>query len=150
MRPRRILLCTDFSENSEPAGRIAVDYARAFAAHLMIFHVIDSSRIGYPSIEGRVPIDIKAMLERIEESVSKALELFASQCRNDLPEVTTHHRVGIPVTEIVRFATEEPVELIVMGTHGWTGLRHLILGSTAENVVRRAACPVLTVRSSAG
>jgi universal stress protein A len=53
----------------------------------------------------------------------------------------------VPAIEIVRLANEESVDLIVMGTHGWTGIRHLIVGSTAENVVRSAICSVLVVRS---
>jgi len=63
--------------------------------------------------------------------------------------VNTFSRMGIPANEIVRLADEESMELIVMGTHGWTGFKHLVLGSTAENVVRSANCPVLTVKSSA-
>ena len=58
-------------------------------------------------------------------------------------ETKTASRMGVQANEIVRFAEEERIELIIMGTHGWTGFRHLILGSTAENVVRMAGCPVL-------
>ncbi len=62
--------------------------------------------------------------------------------------IKTLSRIGIPANEIVRLVEEESIDLIVMGTHGWTGFKHLILGSTAENVVRTAKCPVLTVKSS--
>ena len=85
----------------------------------------------------------------IEESVKKAFELMVQECGTTCQNVKTYSRIGVPANEIVRFAQEESIDLIVMGTHGWTGFRHLILGSTAENVVRTAMCPVLTVKSPA-
>ncbi|MBI4965714.1 MAG: universal stress protein [Desulfomonile tiedjei] len=148
MVPKKILFSTDFSENSTAARQCAVDYAQAFASELAILHVINSSQIGYPSLEEEVPLDIRSALEGIQKSVDKALELIGAECRRGLKSVRTYSRVGIPASEIVRFAREEKMQLIVMGTHGWTGIKHLIMGSTAENVVRKATCPVLTVRSS--
>jgi nucleotide-binding universal stress UspA family protein len=148
MAPKKILFSTDFSENSAAARECAVDYARVFTAELAIIHVINSSQIGYPSIEEDLPLDIRSALEGIQLSVDKALELIGTECRRMLSSVSTHSRVGAPAYEIVRFAREEEVQLIVMGTHGWTGFKHLIMGSTAENVVRTAICPVLTVRSN--
>jgi universal stress protein A len=148
MLPRKMLLCTDFSDNSKPARQNALDYARAFDAELMILHVINSSRIGYPSLEEGMPVDIRSALSDIQQSVEKALSLIATECRKQLAQVQTSVRIGPPASEIVRFAEEESIQLIVMGTHGWTGFKHLLLGSTAENVVRTARCPVLTVKSS--
>lgn len=150
MIPKKMLFTTDFSENSRPAGQYAIDFARAFSADLRILHVINSSRVGYPSLDERIPIDIKETLERIQESVDKGLALVSAECRAALVDVKTYSRVGIPAREIVRFADEQAIELIVMGTHGWTGFKHLIMGSTAENVVRTAKCPVLTVRPAPG
>lgn len=148
MVPKKILFSTDFSENSTAARERAIDYARVFTAELAIIHVINSSQIGYPSPEEGVPLDIRSALDGIQQSVDKALELIGTECRRMLPSVSTHCRIGTPAYEIVRFAREEKVQLIVMGTHGWTGFKHLIMGSTAENVVRTATCPVLTVRSN--
>jgi universal stress protein A len=150
MTPKKILFATDFSENSAKARQCAVDYAKAFEADLCIIHVINSSSIGYPSLERGVPVDIRSALETIQESVDKALQLLSAECSTSLPKVEVLSRIGVPAYEIVRFARENSVSLIVMGTHGWTGFKHLILGSTAENVVRTADCPVLTVRSSKG
>jgi universal stress protein A len=147
MIPKKILFCTDFSDNSKPARQHAKDYANAFEAELMIFHVINSARIGYPSLEEGVPVDIRSALSDIQQSVEKALNLIATECRKELAQVQTSVRIGTPVREIVRFSEEESIQLIVMGTHGWTGFKHLIMGSTAENVVRTALCPVLTVKS---
>jgi len=147
MIPKKILLCTDFSDNSRPALEYAVAYAKTFGAELMVLHIINSSQIGYPSLEEGVPVDIRSALDSIQQSVSKALELVTKEC-SEIHKVTTHSRVGSPAYEIVRFADENSAGLIVMGTHGWTGFKHLIMGSTAENVVRTAECPVLTVRSA--
>lgn len=151
MIPKKILFCTDFSENSTKARQCAIEYARAFDAHLMILHVVNTSQIGYPSVEGKsVPLDIRSTVESIQESVDRALGMLAEECGKTVKEVTTWSRVGVPATEIVRIAVDEAVGLIVMGTHGWTGFKHLIMGSTAENVVRTADCPVLTVKSTDG
>jgi len=148
MLPQRMLFCTDFSDNSQPARQHAIDYAKAFNAELIVMHVINSSRIGYPSLEEGMPVDIRSALSDIQQSVEKALNLVAAECRKDLAQVNTSVRIGTPAREIVQFAEDESIQLIVMGTHGWTGFKHLIMGSTAENVVRAARCPVLTVRSS--
>jgi universal stress protein A len=150
MIPQKILLCTDFSENSVAAREHAIDYAVAFGASLSILHVVNSSRLGFPAFEVGVPFDLQEVLKGIEESVKKAFEIMVHECGSSVRDVKTYSRIGVPANEIVRFAQEESVDLIVMGTHGWTGFRHLILGSTAENVVRTATCPILTVKSPAG
>lgn len=147
MIPRRILFCTDFSENSKPALRVAIDYARTLGSELVIFHVINSSQLGYPSLEQGMPVDIQAALENIQESVNKALELIVKECRDSVESVRSASKIGSPAYEIARFAEENAISLIVMGTRGLTGLKHILMGSTAENVVRIADCPVLTVRS---
>jgi len=147
MLPERVLFCTDFSENSRPALRVAIDYAKTFRSEMVILHVINSSQLGYPSLEEGIPMDIRAALESIQDSVDKALELIASECRQSLPSVRVASKIGNPAYEIVRYADENAIGLVVMGTHGFTGLKHLIMGSTAENVVRTCNCPVLTVRS---
>ena len=150
MIPKRILVCTDFSENSIPAREYAVDYARAFNASLLVLHIVNSSRLGYPAFEAGVPFDLQGVLLNIQEEVRKAFEEVKQDLSAQLESVSTHSRVGVPASEITKFAEENAIDLIVMGTHGWTGFRHLILGSTAANVVRTAKCPVLTVKAQAG
>jgi universal stress protein A len=148
MLPKKILFCTDFSENSLPAKVYAVDFAKAFGASLAVLHVVNSSRLGYPAFEAGVPFDLQSVLLNIEESVKAAFDDFHAEFKDQLIEITTTSRVGVPAVEIKKFVEENGIDLIVMGTHGWTGFKHLILGSTAENVVRTAKCPVLTVKSS--
>jgi|UniRef100_A0A7C4EY00 universal stress protein A len=147
MLPKTILFATDFSENSTEARQYAMEFAQAFGAELIVLHVVNSSTIGYPSLERGVPIDIQSILATIQESVDKSLQILAKECADKGLKVQAISRLGFPAQEIVRVAQERAAGLIVMGTHGWTGFKHLILGSTAENVVRTAACPVLTVRS---
>jgi len=148
MIPKKILVCTDFSENSVHARVCAIAYARAFEAELLILHVVNSRLLGYPSLSDRVPVETALIQDNIREAVDEELELIANDCRREVEHVSVYSRTGSPADEIVRLAEEESVGLIVMGTHGWTGFRHLIVGSTAENVVRTASCPVLTVRSA--
>jgi nucleotide-binding universal stress UspA family protein len=148
MLPKKVLFCTDFSDNSRPACKCAIEYSMAFGAELRILHVINTARIGYPSLTGEMPLDIRQSLNNIRESVDKGLGILAEECRKAGALVQTHFRTGIPGHEIVRFAAESSVELIVMGTHGRTGLSHLLMGSAAEKVVRAAMCPVLTVKAT--
>ncbi|MDQ7785296.1 MAG: universal stress protein [Desulfomonilaceae bacterium] len=146
MIPKRILVCTDFSENSVPARVLAIEYAKVFGAELDILHVVNSRLLGYPDFATRIPQEYALVEAQIQEGVNEELELIGNDCRREIDQVRIHSRTGSPIEEIVKFADEEKVGLIVMGTHGWTGARLLILGSIAENVVRQAQCPVLTVK----
>lgn len=143
MIPKKILLCTDFSGNSEPAAETALDYAKAFGADLILAHVINPSLLRYPSLEDLplAGVDVKA----VEQRLTQSLENMAENCRKKIANVKTTLREGVPANEIVNLANEQDVDLIIMGTHGWTGLSHLLVGSTAENVLRTAHRPVLTV-----
>ncbi len=90
MIPKKILFCTDFSDNSRPALEYAVDYAKVFGAELMVLHIINSSQIGYPSLEEGVPVDIRSALDSIQQSVSKALELITKECSEIAQSKYTH------------------------------------------------------------
>ena len=148
MIPRKILFCTDFSENSDAPRRLAAEYAERFNASLAIVHVVQAWA-GFPTYEFRVPVDLHELTLQIQESVGADLAEMAKQCGPGIPEVTTHCKIGAPAQEIVKLAGELSADLIVMGTHGWTGFKHLLLGSVAENVLRLASCPVLVVKSAA-
>lgn len=148
--PKRILYCTDFSENSTPARLCAVDYAKSFQAELIVLHVMSSRLLGYPFFEDTVAADMAELRQRLEDRVKLELETVAEECGQQCPLVQASVRSGAVATEIVRCAEELSADLIVMGTHGWSGLKQLILGSNAENVLRVATCPVLIVRSIGG
>ena len=149
MVPKKILVCTDFSENSVLARICSIEYAKAFGAELLVLHVVNSRLFGYPGFAANAPAEMALIEEHIRRGVEEELELIGNDCKREIEEVNTYSRTGAPAEEIVNFADEESVGLIIMGTHGWSGARHLIMGSTAENVVRTANCPVLTLKSSA-
>jgi universal stress protein A len=146
---KKVVFCTDFSENSVPARFRAVEYAKAFNAELIVAHVWSPRVSTYPAFEAMIPVDVALVERKIREAAETQLETIAQQCRAELKTVTIRLVSGIPSDEIVRLAEEERADLIVMGTHGWSGLRHLVLGSAAETVVRMAKTPVLTVRAPA-
>ncbi|HTY24065.1 MAG TPA: universal stress protein [Desulfomonilaceae bacterium] len=151
---KKILFCTDFSENSLAAGQCACEYAKAFGASLAIVHVTDPWAVPLAFYVRNIPILIQTVVaDQLQKSVARSvnteLESMTKEFRSALKEVKTYSRIGIPSEQIVRLAAEECIDLIVMGTHGRTGFRLMVLGSVAENVLRTAGCPVLIVRFSA-
>jgi nucleotide-binding universal stress UspA family protein len=139
MNARTILYATDFSQSSEAALEYASSLARDQSARLLIVHVEEPAP-AYGAGEYMVPPpsgEAKRELARLLAHIVPAQG-----------EVPYTHRLllGDPASEIIKVATNEDVELIVMGTHGRTGLVRLLMGSVAETVVRRAECPVLTIK----
>jgi universal stress protein A len=149
MTAKKILFCTDFSVNSVPARQKAMVYAAALGAELLVLHVIGSGNFGYPSFEDTLGPEMTKLREKIDERVQQEMNREAKECRQVVKEVSTFLRSGQPAEEIVRFARKHDVDLIVLGTHGWGVVKQRILGSTAMNVARTAACPVMAVRAPA-
>src|SRR5262245_17840758 len=138
----RILAPTDFSEPSKAAVKYAIELARQFSAKLYMLHVV--SKAPAESTEGiEHPI---GLFERMQDSARAELGkiLIDHQARDVSSEFAS--LVGTAHVEIVRYAKDRDIDLIVMGTHGRGLVAHMLMGSVAENVVRRAPCPVLTVR----
>ena len=142
---RRILVPTDFSKSSHSALTYGVAFARKFGAELHLLHVVQDIALFIPEAV-LAPLPALAPLEQFTTAARTALERVVRE--GDWAGVPIHPEVaeGRPSEEIVRFARERTVDLIVMGCHGHTGLAHVLLGSVADKVVRRAPCPVLTVR----
>ncbi len=142
MLPKKILFCTDFSENSLPAWGLAVDYAQAFGAQLLILNVID-----YKDLPGYVDWaeKLRELLGEVERMADERLQSMAKECSSVLKDVKTYCRTGSTPKEIVALAKEESVDLIVVGTHGRTGVKDLVMGSVARSVVKKAHRPVLIV-----
>jgi nucleotide-binding universal stress UspA family protein len=141
---RLILAPTDFSEFSKQAVESALELAHAFGAKLLLLHVVELP--AYP-IEGFVPASMgTTLLEDLERQASLDLARVLPEPPNATAEVLRQVVVGTPYRKIVEVAEAEKVDLIVMTTHGRTGLSHLVMGSVAERVVRTAPCPVLTIR----
>ena len=145
MKPfTKILTAIDFSENSEFAFDYALTLATQFNAELTIIHVINEP----VDLRGfYVPhISFEQLEKEIEESAVKMMEKFCSSKLGAFSNYKTSIMTGIPYDEILAAAARINASLIVLGTHGRTGLDRILFGSTAERVVRSASCPVLTVR----
>jgi len=136
---------TDFSAASRAALHHALSFGQTFGAQITLLHVVplnftegEFSLINYPFSKAR-------LLQEAGQQLKKWLQ---AECAGPV-RVTTLVRLGPPVAEIVRMATELGSDLIVIATRGHTGLNHLFLGSTTERVVRYAPCPVLTFHEKA-
>jgi nucleotide-binding universal stress UspA family protein len=142
----RILVPTDFSEPSIEALELAIELASRFSASVTLLHAQEMPTYVFP--DAVMPVTPQVVAE-LEKSSKDELERIAGRVRAAGIPVNTKTVLGPNDGEICRFAEEMNADLIVMGTHGRTGLRHVLLGSVAEKVVRRAPCPVLTVRPHA-
>jgi nucleotide-binding universal stress UspA family protein len=138
MNAKRILCPLDFSENSQAALGYASSLAREASAKLYLLHV-DDSQVPYDAGFAAyvAPPDNTQVLQEQLSAIVPTLEGV---------EYEHHLLLGHPADAIVDFAKQHDIDLIVMGTHGRTGVARLVMGSIAEAVVRRAACPVLTVK----
>jgi universal stress protein A len=141
---RHISAPTDFSDYSKEAISYALELAQTFGAKLSLQHVVELPPY---SIEGLVPPTLGGdLLDDLERQASADLAQVLPQAQNAQIEVTRSVVIGSPFRKIIETAEAEHVDLIVMATHGRTGLSHLMVGSVAERVVRTAPCPVLTIR----
>lgn len=135
---KRILHATDFSERSGYAFRVACALARDYKAQLIVLHVQQTPIVGYPD-----GIALTQPENYREEARIKLRQLQPTDPSIPMERLLSE---GDPATAVVETAKEQKADLIVLGTHGWTGLTRLLMGSVAEGVVRRAPCPVLTVK----
>jgi nucleotide-binding universal stress UspA family protein len=146
MQPfRKILVPIDFSPHSDEALRVAGSLAKAFDAPLTMLHVF--SPPVYPMPEGAFVTLPAAYAELIDATRTRLEEITAKfKKAHEGVKIDSTTVEGVPFREIITFARKGGHDLIVMGTHGRTGLKHVFLGSVAEKVVRKASCAVLTVR----
>ena len=124
---QQILIATDFSDEAEAALRLAIEYARRFGARLHLLHVYSTGEV----------------------EVTRLLADAAALAEPDVP-VTVSSTGGDAADEILRYAGRRAIDLIVMSTHGRSGVSRLLLGSVADRVLRHSACPVLVVPARAG
>ena len=142
---RGIMVPVDFSSYSKQAVNYAAMIAKKFNVGIVLAHVIDS--LSYSVTDTLKVIEHRRALETIAGTL---LDNLSKQLREKNLKVKTYLVSGAPYREILKKTQLEKVDLIVMGTHGRTGVAHLLLGSVAERVVRLSPCPVLTVRLSSG
>ena len=136
----RILVPTDFSEPALKAVQYAVGLAQRLKASVTLLYVVEPAI--YPAELG-IAVNIEGdLVDRGHEQIAK---LAAQECGS--VQTDTEVLTGVADLKIVEAAQAAGADMIVMGTHGHSGLAHVLLGSTAERVVRKAPCPVLTIRS---
>jgi nucleotide-binding universal stress UspA family protein len=142
---QKILVPTDFSAHARAAIRMAADLAGKYGAQVTLVHVYEP--VAYTLPDGFVlhtPNQLADLMTRLAKQLGEeAKEAEAAGARG----VEVKQLQGVPSSEIVDFAKANGYDLIVMGTHGRTGLAHALLGSVAERVVRKAPCAVLTLRA---
>lgn len=140
----KILFATDFSEASELACKYAVILAKQFNAKILVIHVINE--LEFP-IHGIFPDHyVESYKKDMAEAAGKMMKEY---CKKNLGDFNNYESVivtGIPFKAVIQKSKTEESSLIVVGTHGRTGLEHVVMGSTAEKIVRNACCPVISVR----
>lgn len=142
---QRILLPSDFSDNARYPQAYACALAEHFDAELHLLHV-------YQEVIPIVPEPVSAAalppnyLTEMRAWAEQALETWLDPDWAAAHRVTRCLKQGVPFVEILEYAQNQTIDLLVIGTHGRTGLAHVLLGSVAEKIVRKAPCPVLTVR----
>jgi nucleotide-binding universal stress UspA family protein len=136
----KILVPFDFSEHSDKALRWAVGMAEKWQASVLLFHVVSIPT--YPMVTEAF-FDASQLEASLREDTEQKMREVAA--KDKTVTLRTQVKMGEPFWDICRIAEEEKVDLIVMGSHGRTGLAHVLLGSVAERVVRHAPCPVLVI-----
>ena len=141
---KKILCPIDHSDCSKEALKYAVSFAMKDEAKLYLLHIIDIRTFneGLEAMSMQIPDEETLELLRI-----KLLDCIPEEMRDDM-NVEAIVVQGIPFAEIISTAREKEIDMIVIGSHGRTGIKHMMLGSVSEKVVRKAPCPVLTVRQT--
>lgn len=144
IRIQRILLPTDFSEYSATATKYACELATKYHADLHLLHTLEIHPAANPDFS--MGLVLQKYISESQAAAKKALTGWVDP--ESLAGCKVIHAIleGSPKVEIIRYARNQDIDLIVLSTHGRTGLAHVLMGSVAESVVRTAPCPVLTVR----
>ncbi len=139
-----VLVPIDFSDYSKNALKYAAEFAKHFKAKMFLIYVIEP--IIYPADFSMGQVAIPSTDIDITKRAEEELQNLVKSTIDPSVQVETIIKTGKPFVEINDTATEKDVDLIIIATHGHTGVEHLLFGSTAEKVVRKAPCPVLTLR----
>ena len=141
---KKILFPTDFSVASDYAMSYAISMAKRYKAKFFLLHVVDTT---YDISGFYIPhISAEKLMQEMEEAAEKKLTNISSAISRRVKAREIVVKSGIPHKEILKFAKDKGIDMIIMGTHGKAGLDHLLFGSTTERVLRQANCPVLTIR----
>jgi universal stress protein A len=144
-QPRKILVPTDFSEDSDLAFRTALSIAGKYQARIFLLHVIGKQSLADYCLDQSI-VD-RVLNESVVFSNEKLQEVIDRNQRNGDVKVIPNIRKGQPYEEILKEASERKIDLILIATHGKTGLQKYLIGSVTEKVMKEAKCPVLLIRS---
>jgi nucleotide-binding universal stress UspA family protein len=144
---KRVLAPTDFSSHSEKAVRFACGLAERFGADLHLVHVLSEIIPAGPD-PLLMPVMPPQFYQENEDRAKETLQRLLDPAWGKPKATVSAVRWGSPVEAIVDYAGEQKIDLLVIATHGRTGLSHVLLGSVAERIVRESPCPVLTIRDS--
>jgi universal stress protein A len=143
LRLKRIVVPTDFSPRSEKAIRYAVELAKLVGARLTLLHVIPEMAANAYSVEGFPAYQVEEWRQEAGEKLHKEL----AKAKLEYDAIDTLMTTALHMRdEVIRIAKETPADLLVLSTHGYTGWKHVLLGSDAEKILEQAPCPVLVVR----
>ena len=140
----KVLVPIDFSDYSKSALRYAVNFAKSFDAEIILIYVVEP--VIYPPDFSMGQIAMPSINTEWDDRAKDELQKLAKSEIIGAVKVKTIIKTGKPFVEIIETAKEENVDLIIIATHGRSGVEHILFGSTAEKVVRKAPCPVLTLR----
>ena len=141
---KRILVPTDFSDGARHALRYGLSFAREYEAELLLLHVVET--VAAPYASDLFPVPMAEVFQELSAYARGELEKLTEEAKAKGLQARSLVVQGKPSHEIMRVAREETVDMIVLGTHGKGVLDQALFGSTTERVVRKAPCPVLTVR----
>lgn len=142
---QKVLVPIDFSDNSKKALRYAIPFAKQFKAELVLMYVVEPTI--YPSDFGFGQVGFPDVEQELHEKATKELDTLVKDLLPHTVISTSIVSTGIPFVEITTYAQQENIDLIIVATHGRTGVEHILFGSTAEKIIRKAPCPVLVVRA---
>ena len=143
---KKILVPTDFSDFSKPALDYGCALVARFESELHLVHAVQDPAVYAPEPSMLAAESVAQHAEELEAFATQELAKLPGDDWDNGKPIVRATRHGSPFFEILQYAKDNDIDLIVIGTHGRTGLKHVLLGSVAERVVRKAACPVLTVR----
>jgi len=144
---RHILFCTDFSENAQFALPFAIDLTKKYGAILHVVHVYqEAGNIAEFEISSNIKMDWIRVAHLMGTEMEKKLQTICEQVNKEIGSCQARMLRGRPHGEIIRYAKEANIDLIVISSHGLSGLEHVLFGSTAERIMRESPCHVLMIK----
>ena len=146
IRLNKVLVPTDFSEFSKPAMDYGCAVAARFGAQLHLLHVVPDPAMLVPEAHAFSVEAMQAQTAALIEDAKDRLSKLPADGWEDGQPVVREVRTGVVFMETIDYVRTHDIDLLVIGTHGRSGLMHVLMGSVAEKIVRKAPCPVLTVK----